>query len=789
MAQREMVTFPARIVPKGGTGISITAPVAAPNEQMLVRANEVHYDHANDRVSAVGNVQIYYSGTSLEADRVIYDQKTKRLHAEGNVRLSEPSGRVIYGAIIELSDDLRDGFVDSLRIDMPEQTRLAARRADRSSGNFTVFQNGVYTACEACADDPLKPPKWQVKAARIIHDQGDQMIYFEDASLEIFGVPIAYVPYFSTPDPTAKRKTGFLVPTMGSNSRYGASLTTPYYWALAPNYDVTLTPKITTRQGPLVQGEWRHRLLDGAYQIRASGIFQLDPGAFSGTPGNREFRGDINSSGQFRINGRWVWGWDGTVLTDKTYYQDYGFFKFTGVSTDLLRSTPDYVMSQAYLQGRGERSFFDLRTMYFYGLTTVDDQKTIPIVHPVVNHDYTFAQPIVGGEVNVRSNLTSLSRNGASFDAITTAATTGGLCTLTSAAPAARTAANCILRGVPGAYTRASSEVQWRRSFVDPFGQVFTPFALARADVASVDISNAPGVSNFVTTGDSQVARFMPTAGVEYRYPFINVQSWGTQTIEPIAQVVLSPDETQIGKLPNEDSQSFVFDATNLFRVNRFAGWDRIEGGGRVNAGIQYTAQFNQGGYLNILVGQSYHLFGQNSFAVASQTNTGLNSGLDKPQSDYVARVTYQPNSQVTLTSRFRFDEGDYTLQRSEYEATVRFERWTASIMYGHYAPQPALGFLDQREGFTASGRFSLSQNWVTFGGARYDLVANKINESQIGVGYVDDCLILALNYITEYRQPTVHTVMLQVSLRTIGGTSTSQGLANLNSTLPGLSR
>jgi LPS-assembly protein len=783
----EMMRFPKR--PGADTGVSMPRPGQPGGDpQMLVRAAEINYDHANDRVAAVGNVQIYYSGATLEANRVIYDQRTKRLHAEGNVRLTEANGRVTMGEIINLSDDFRDGFVDSLRIETPDQTRMAATRADRTEGNITVLQGGVYTACEACADDPRKPPKWQVKAARIIHDQGEQMIYFEDARLEFFGVPLAYIPYMSTPDPTAKRKTGVLIPTFGTSSQYGAQVTIPYYWALAPNYDFTLTPKITTRQGPLVQGEWRHRLLNGAYTIRASGIFQLDPDAFGTTPGNREWRGDINSTGQFRINDRWVYGWDGTVISDKSYYQDYGFYKYA--SMDLMRSTPDYVASQAYLQGRGERSFFDLRAMYFYGFTSVDDQRQIPVVHPVLNHEYVFKQPVLGGELGIRSNLTSISRQGAAFEAITSAASFAGLCSITSADPNARTANNCILRGVPGTYTRASSELHWRSTIIDPVGQMWTPFASVRGDFASMDITGDPGVSNFVTPGQNEVARFMPTAGVTYRYPFINVQSWGTQTIEPIAQLIVRPNETNIGMLPNEDAQSFMFDASNLFQVNKFSGWDRVEGGGRLNVGAQYTAQFNQGGYLNVLFGQSYHLFGLNSFDVASSTNTGLDSGLDKSRSDYVARVVYQPNSQLTLSSRFRFDEEDLTTKRSEYEATFNYERWTTSIMYGYYAPQPEIGFLDTREGVTSTARFKVSPNWQTFGGVRYDLRANQLNETQIGMGYVDDCLILAVNYITEYRYNTNdahnHTVMLQFSLRTIGGTSTSQGLSNL-SNLPGV--
>ena len=179
---------------------------------MLVQAVEVDYDYNNQRVSAVGNVQMFYNGTSIEADKVIYDQKTKRLHAEGNIRMTDAAGKVTYANIMDLSDDYRDGFVDSLRVDTEDATRMAATRADRTSGNYTVFENGVYTACAPCRDDPKKPPLWQVKGARIIHDQTDKMLYFENAQLEFFGVPMAYLPYFSTPDPTVKRKTGFLMP-------------------------------------------------------------------------------------------------------------------------------------------------------------------------------------------------------------------------------------------------------------------------------------------------------------------------------------------------------------------------------------------------------------------------------------------------------------------------------------------------------------------------------------------------------------------------------------------------
>ena len=194
--------------------IAIARDKAGQQQPMLVKANEIDYDYANHRVSAVGNVQIYYRNSTLEADKVVYDQTTKRLHAEGNVRLTDEDHKVTYGTIMDLSDDYRDGFVNSLRLDAPDQTRMAAARAERSNGNTTIFHSGVYTACLPCKDDPKKPPLWQVKAVRIIHDQTEKMIYFENASLEFFGRPIAWLPYFSAPDPTVKRKTGVLVPSI-----------------------------------------------------------------------------------------------------------------------------------------------------------------------------------------------------------------------------------------------------------------------------------------------------------------------------------------------------------------------------------------------------------------------------------------------------------------------------------------------------------------------------------------------------------------------------------------------
>ena len=515
-----------------GIGGAMTGQPQNPNSKMLVQADELDYDYNNQRVSAVGNVRMYYQGATIEADRVVYDQKTKRLHAEGNARLTDADGKISYGEVIDLSDDYRDGFVDSLRVETPDQTRIAAARAERNEGNFTVFQSGVYTACEPCKEDPRKPPLWQIKAARIIHNQSEKMLYFESASIEFFGMPLAYFPYFSAPDPTVKRKTGFLMPVFSTSSAYGFALETPYYVALAPDYDMTISPKSTTKQGVLMQGEFRQRLENGWYTIRAAGIDQLDPDYFirsqgPATPGNRQWRGDVEGTGRFSISPQWMLGFDAALLSDATFFQDYKIRSLQMRNPDPAGMGLTEAVSTLFLAGRGDRSYFDLRSIHYTGLSEFDQQSAIPDIYPVLDYQRTLSSPVLGGEVSYNFNMTNLRRTTAEFDPITQFANSYSLCATSTADPALKTSATCVLRGLPGEYARASADLNWRKQIIDPIGQVWTPFASVRGDAAALTVTNNSGVSNFIMPGDSQIERAMPTVGLEYRFPFMGVESLG----------------------------------------------------------------------------------------------------------------------------------------------------------------------------------------------------------------------------------------------------------------------
>ena len=368
------------------------------------------------------------------------------------------------------------------------------------------------------------------------------MVYFEQARLEFFGVPLMYMPYFSAPDPTVKRKTGFLMPVFSSSSKYGVGVEIPYFWALAPGLRPHAFADDHVAARPAAAGSsgasgWSTAPITSAAPASTNWTRMSSCAATAPpTPGYRNFRGSVESSGMFALaptinrTSPWIAGWDIVAPTDKTFYQDYGLRKYFDTSADPLKSSPTEGVSQLYVTGRGARSFFDARSIYYYGFSEADNQKQIPIIHPVIDGFHTFDNRIFGGELGFSFNLTSLSRKEASFDPITQTAVLNGFCAPITADPAVKTPTNCLLRGIPGTYTRFSAETHWKRTFTDPIGQMFTPFFSMRADAATVNVQNEPGVPNFIAPGDRTLVRAMPAVGVEYRYPFIAVHSWGTQT-------------------------------------------------------------------------------------------------------------------------------------------------------------------------------------------------------------------------------------------------------------------
>ena len=808
---------------------------AKPQDKLVIDADQLIYDKDKNTVTAEGSVQLFYQGRVLQADRVIYDRASKRVYAEGHAKMTDEHGNVVYGSRFALSDDFANGFMESVQVLTTDKTRFSSPRVERSGGDITVLEKSAYTACEPCKDHPERPPFWQVKATKIIENQTTHTVYYENAQLQFWGFPVFYMPYFSSPDATVNKQTGLLAPSLVSGGDLGYGMSFPYFINLAPNYDLTLTPTFLSKQGLLGEADWRQRLSNGSYNVRAIGIDQEQPGAFPVAPfgaGDARLRGAIESTGNFFLNDMWQFGWNGTWLSDKFFLNDY---RLQGINFDTFYFQD--IISSVYLRGQSAQSFFDLSAYHFEGTTAYDDNRTLPTaVAPVLDYNRVINVPAdrtngLGGELTVDVNVASINQTNAAFQST-------GLQTFDSAfhlynvceTEVGTTAVNtyvpgkCLLKGIAGDYTRASGQVSWQRSYIDPIGEVWKPFLFARLDGEATELNETGSITYASALGTSTVsnssqaaffsgsdqgafARYMAGAGLEYRFPFTSTSSWGTQTFTPIAQFIARPSEVMPRIQPNEDSQSLVFDDTNLFAWNKFSGYDRVEGGTRLNYGFQYATDFANGGHASFAGGESIQVAGQNSYTLFDPTGTGLESGLDKKYSNFVFGETLQPFSNpITLMSKQQFDSSTLQLDRFDGILKANFAGVSGAVDYALYAAQPALGFEFPREGFSGSLGYNFLTRWSVNGSLVVDMSRHYYDTLgqttpvlypvgyTFGFGYKDECTTLNLTYSSNVSQPAIfstfpggptvlnpstrnQTLMIKLELRTLGDVRTNVGL------------
>lgn len=715
--------------------------------KLLLSANELVYNKDAEKVIVRGNVQIDYGGYKMVARQVEYDQKNGRIYASGEVQFVEPGGNVVYADKMDVTDDFGDGFLEQMRIETTDLTRLAATSGERRNGEEFILNEAVYTACTPCSTKPEHRSLWHIKAQRVVQNGRTRTIRLENARFELFGKPIAYIPVMELPDHTVKRKSGVLFPTFRSAQKLGVGVGVPYYWAISPYMDATATVTGLTRQGFLLEGEFRQRFHNGFHTLNVAGISQLDKSKF--TPGTvdamKTNRGMIASRAEFEINPRWTFGWNVLVQSDANFAKTYELSNFDNTT---------YV-NQAYLTGLGKRNFFDLRAFYF-DIQDADPNSINENQQPVtqvLDYSYKAPKPVLGGELSATVNFTNVKRNRLDLE------TVPGVVNR--------------FRGLEGTTHRLTGELEWKRMFIAPGGLVVTPLLAARGDALGLNM-DAPGP---LYTGDYDTSdaatRHMLTAGLEARYPILFVGENSSHVLEPIAQLYARPDEQDAGGLPNEDAQSFVFDATNLFDRDKFSGFDRVEGGTRANVGFRYTGTFDSGYGLRSIVGQSFHLGGLNSFATDDLVKAGANSGLETKRSDYVAMFGIDAPSGLMASLSGRLDEKDLALRRADATVGYLGTTWQAAMTYTRIEAQPLYGSQVNQDEIQTAAAYKFHDYWSVFGAITYDINQDVITRNGFGITYDDQDTLFSLVYKQERDTGSTlandWSIGARISFRTLG--------------------
>lgn len=661
---------------------------AQAEEQIELSAELLTYNGGDGIATATGNVVVRYQGYVMRADKVVYDERTGQVMADGNIKIRDPNGNVLSADEIELTDTLREGFVQNVRLLLDDGSRVAALKGERA-GARTRFDKAVYSPCHVCSESDT--PLWQIKAVKVVHDQDKKRLYYDDAYLEVLGLPVMYLPYLSHPDPSVEKASGLLVPEIRQSRELGVVLEVPYFWNLAPHHDLTLTPIITSEEGPVLAGEYRRHL--GIGRLKTSGsvtyVDQRDDNNIK--TGRQEFRGHFFSDGRVDLNTRWRTSYDVRWASDDTYLRRYDV------------SNEDTLRNRASLEGFLGRSYLEVRSFAFQGLRVEDVAGLTPFGLPEFNYHYESAPLWYTGRFQFDANALSLYRTS-------------------------------------GADTqRLSLAGAWDMSHIFANGVKTNLNASLRGD--AYDVSDAEEFDNPIFAGDGgSETRFLPRITVDTSWPLINSLGTFTQILEPKVSVVLARDGGNPDEIPNEDSRSFDLDDSNLFSADRYAGLDRWEGGTRTTYGARW-AVYGEDFETDVLIGQSYRF---DPDAALFPDGTGLDGNF----SDIVGRWGVNFADRVEFGYRFRLDKDTLAIRRNEVDMSLTGKSYAVTAGYVRLNRNLELADLEDREELRLTGLYRINDNWTVTGGTIQDLTSGRDPISQsLGVIYSDECLEFRLSY------------------------------------------
>lgn len=676
--------------------------------QAQIEADTLGYDGRLDVISAEGGVVMVYDGYTLAGDRLSYNQTTGELWFEGNVVIRDSAGTTYRMDRVHVTGGMKEAFIESLTLTTPDGGLVTARDVNYSRELVTILTDAHYSPCGLCIDSKGRRIGWKVNAGKMTYDRDAGLVYLDNPSLEILGIPVAWVPWLVLPDPSQPRKQGFRLPSWDYDEKYGARLDVPYFIPMGESADLILTPTLMSRQGFLLAAEWEQRFDYGEMNVKGSGLYQLDPSAYAGTVGDTAWRGAIQTTGRFTPFPDWKAGWSYTAFTDAAYLRDYKLQSSDNVVNEVYAT---YLTSDTYLDVRLQQ--FNLLGNY----TPLDQERHARAIPNIEGAHYRDLGDM--GQLAFEAELLGVQRG--------------------------RDHTNSF-NGVPYVFAyeenkvHATVEASWQNQYILPAGVVATPYLGLRGDAAWYDGSSA------LKPGEVTLLEATPVAAMDIRWPLISVNGSDSHLFEPIAQVVYRGSNTTLVGITNDDAQSFVFDDTNLFSYNRFSGTDRQETGLRANIGGRYLANFGDGSWLQLIAGQSYHLAGVNALGIADPTLTGMSTGLGTTASYIVLGAQGSMFSGIKFGAKAQLDPASFSIMRASAAAQLTNDDRKLGVEYTFIPADPAIGTVIDQHEVTATASSPLPIDyWYADAGISWDLASNTWLQLSGGLTYDDEYFVAGL--------------------------------------------
>ncbi|MDC0886335.1 LPS assembly protein LptD [Altererythrobacter sp.] len=722
------LTAPATAQETDGAGDAALA-IEETTRQFDFEADTLDYDSENDIVTARGNVLLKSEDQSVRADQITWNRKTGAIFARGNTRFVDADGNQLYSSSVELTEKFEAGAMEDLLLALREGGRLAAESGERGEDGTIVLNRAAYTVCavsdpEGCA----KNPSWRITAERVIYDPADKRVRFRGAYLELFGKRLLPMPGLAVRT-DGGAVSGFLVPDVRISQSNGLEITGSYYHRLADNKEVTLGAYLYSEAPPMVSAQYRQLSDKGAFQVTGYGTYSRLISDFTGVPtSEQDFRGYVFANGKFQFDENWSLNSSIRVASDRTFLRRY----------DISRD--DRLRSIAELERIDRDSYLLIAGYATQTLRINQPQGQVPFALPMIDYRRRLADPVLGGTVELQANSLA------------------------------------IVRDIGQDTQRAFAGARWDLRKVTPMGQVVQFTALARGDVYHSD-ENGLTATAIYRGNPGWEARAIGLVAADVQWPLAGPAFGGTQVFTPRVQVVATPPIRNLA-VPNEDARAIDLEDSNLFSLNRFPGYDRVEDGARVTYGFDWELT-RPGLRFRTTLGQSYRLDKDTDILVDG-------TGLSQRVSDFVGRTEVRYKDFLSLTHRYRLDKDNLAVRRNEFDATVGSRRTYVEVGYLRLNRDIALGIEDlgDREEVRAATRVAFANYWSVFGAGVFNLTDRSEDptltsdgfqpiRTRLGVAYQDDSLEFGFtwrrDYVDQGDAQRGDTFQLYFSLRNLG--------------------
>lgn len=612
----------------------IPPKIESEEQDVYFSANEMQNDQRLSTITALGDVNIVRDGLTVKADKIVYNQKDDIVTAVGNVALLNEDGTIVFSDYVVLSDKMQAGEMENIKIIMKDKSQVAASKVKKYANDNKTMYNAVYSPCDVCTG---KNPLWQLKARKIRHNAEDKNIYYNDAFLEVKGVPVFYTPFLSHPDPTVKRRSGFLIPNLASSSYLGAAIQPRYFWSISDQEDLFLDPIFSTDKGIIFSGKYNKYMYRG--ELSAEGSFMRDDD-------KDETRGNIFATGRYEVNDYWVADMDINYASDRNYLKDLS----------LDKQDDAWLTSSLKMQGFDNRNYASIEG-YYYQLMSYDMKEyDEPIILPLFDYENISNVGPYGAYNKTNLNFAS------------------------------------IYREEETNTQRFSMINSWVLPYTSPYGEKYRMVASVKSDLYYVDNYINPDKEEF----SGGVARIFPQLGLEWKLPFIRATETSRQILEPTIVAVAAPNSSnKTDKIPNEDSQDFELDDSNVLDIDRYAGYDRNDTGSRISYGLNWNSYGDTFGRTSAFLAQSYY------FDKNESINDVSSSEQDEKTthfSDYVGRIYANPTDYFNLNYRFRLDKEDFDLTYSELGTSIGPSILKAYISYIYLQDNQSSSLIENSE-------------------------------------------------------------------------------------------